>query len=99
MSPPKVKALMVRVPVEFWIVVAFRVAVSRVAEAEAVAVSKKTNWLLAPWKSQRPVTASFWEREAGPPLPQSRLIVTSAEPEAAMVNLPASKESEEVLVS
>src|SRR3989344_4462053 len=32
--PPNVKSLIVRVPVEFWMVVALRVAVSRVADIE-----------------------------------------------------------------
>ena len=56
-------------------------AVTRVrADTEAVPViSTPVNWVDAPWKSQRPVTASFSDKEAGPPAPQSRRIVVSGE--------------------
>ena len=42
-------------------------------------------------KIQSPVTVSFWDKEAGPPEPQSRLIIVSVVPEAVKVNLPPSK--------
>src|SRR3989338_9386553 len=44
--------------------------------------------------TQKPVTVSFWDKDAGPPAPQSSLIRTSAVPEANKAKWAGSKERE-----
>jgi len=65
---------------------------------EALFVSSKpATWVEAALKFQKPVMVWLAEREAGP-LTQSSLMATSVEPEAVMLKLPGSKESEAAVV-
>lgn len=80
--------------------------VKEVAEIEATvllvlveATSIPLNWVLAAVKFQKPVTVSFWDKEAGPPEPQSSRTTGSAESlgEAVTVKWAPSKEMVAVL--
>src|SRR3989344_734868 len=52
-----------------------------------------------PENVQKPLTVSFWEREAGPPAPQSSEMVTSLEPEASKAKWAGLKEILATVVS